>query len=436
MGRFVGSTKMWIGGLTIILGVAATVMWFAGYRFEHPGDATGLLTLFALSLLAGFLEIRIPRSESIGFTVDSAFALSLALILGPLSAAAVFMLATLVMDVAMRREAVKTIVNVAGLGLATLMAGWVFAEVAGASPFSLSDWHTIVGIVLAAITYALVNSWSLALIISTVLGASPLALWWKNRQPFAIELITIPTIGSVVPVLYAQHPFAPILLFVPLLGPYFAFRALRQVEEETRKSMESLADALEQRDPYTSQHSVRVTAYATAILDQMPEIPFEVRGCIIAAARVHDVGKVGTRDGSLFKPDRLTDEEFIDIQRHPVIGSEIVGQLAIYQDEATLIRHHHERWDGTGYPDRLAGEDIPFGARVIAIADAFDAMTSDRAYRPALSFDSALDIVRRESGIQFDPSIVANFERAVAPGTTLGATRPIRQSSPSLAINA
>ncbi|MDQ3513661.1 MAG: HD-GYP domain-containing protein [Chloroflexota bacterium] len=422
-------------GLVVLFMLAASGLWITGYRFNQTGGTFGLVTLFLLSIVAGFLEIRIPRSETIAFTVDSALSLSLALILGPLSATALFMAATLVLDLFMRRTPIKILVNVFGLGLATLSAGWVFSLVSSSQVISLSEGRTIAGIMLAATVFTMVNTWSLAIIISAVLGAKPLAMWWANRQPMAIELVTVPTIGSIVPVLYAQHPFAPVLLFVPLLGPFFAFRALRQVEEETRKCMESLADALEQRDPYTSQHSIRVTAHTTAILDQMPEIPFEVRSCIIAAARVHDVGKVGTRDGSLFKPGRLTDAEFLDIQRHPVIGSDIVGQLAIYQDEATLIRHHHERWDGTGYPDRLAGDAIPLGARVIAVADAFDAMTSDRAYRPALAFETALEILRGEAGAQFDPDIVRAFERAIAPAVTATSSRHARQVAPSLITN-
>jgi len=412
--RTASKTLLYSGAMVGLFVAANIVLIVTGDQISWSSDLTGLGILVGLALLAGLLEIRLPTTVSFAFAVDSAFALAMAIMFGPITGAASAMLVTLVLDVTMRREPIKVLVNVFGLGLSTLTAGWVYGLIAPPGDLDFSNGATVVAVLAASVAYTLVNSWSLVLIVSTVVDASALSLWLGNVRPLAIEMVTIPTLGSIVPILHQQHSLAPVLLIVPLLGPFFAFRALRQVEEETRKTMESLADALEQRDPYTSQHSIRVTAYTSQILAQMPDIPMELRDSIIAAARVHDVGKIGTRDDSLLKPGKLSPEQVIEIQRHPGIGAEIVGHLSIYRDEAALVRHHHERWDGTGYPDRLSGVDIPFGARVIAVADAFDAMTSDRVYRPALSFEAAFDIVRREAGAQFDPDIVIAFERAMA----------------------
>ena len=180
--------------------------------------------------------------------------------------------------------------------------------------------------------------------------------------------------------------------------------------------MEGLADALERRDPYTSRHSIRVTEYVGAIVSIMPQIPRTTAEAIVAAARVHDLGKVGSQDGSLKKPGDLTEQERQEIQQHAAVGAEIVGRLEAYRQSVATIRHHHERWDGSGYPDGLTGEQIPLGSRIIGVADAFDAMTSDRVYRPALPVETALGELRKGQGTQFDPQIVDLFVKAHAEG--------------------
>jgi HD-GYP domain-containing protein (c-di-GMP phosphodiesterase class II) len=148
------------------------------------------------------------------------------------------------------------------------------------------------------------------------------------------------------------------------------------------------------------------------MLEMMPHIPRPTRDAIIAAAHVHDLGKVGSQDGSLKKPGALTEQEFAELKQHVLIGADIVGRLDAYKPSISVIRHHHERWDGSGYPDGLKGESIPLGARIIAVADAFDAMTSDRVYRPAMAPEVAFAELRKGMGTQFDPQIVDLFERA------------------------
>jgi putative nucleotidyltransferase with HDIG domain len=220
-------------------------------------------------------------------------------------------------------------------------------------------------------------------------------------------------LGSVIPVLVAENPFAIILLVVPLLiGPHLAFKGIRQAHMDARITMEGLANALERRDPYTYRHSIRVTEYSGMMLSQMPQIPKPEAEAILAAAHIHDLGKVGSRDGSLKKPGELTPDERAEIEQHAAVGADIVSRLDAYKPSVPIIRHHHERWDGSGYPDKLAGEAIPLGARVIAVADAFDAMTSDRVYRAALTPEVAFSELRKGAGTQFDPQLVDLFQTA------------------------
>jgi len=171
--------------------------------------------------------------------------------------------------------------------------------------------------------------------------------------------------------------------------------------------LERLSEALEARDLRVHGHSKRVARHAQMICERL-DLPRRDTARIRAAAAVHDVGKIETPRAILNKPGPLTDPEFELIKDHAARGGEMVATVG--DDELTaIVRHHHERLDGGGYPDGLSGDRIPLGARVIAVADTFDAMTSGRPYRPALSHEQALDILRREAGIQLDPQVVDAF---------------------------
>jgi putative nucleotidyltransferase with HDIG domain len=177
---------------------------------------------------------------------------------------------------------------------------------------------------------------------------------------------------------------------------------------ETDHALLLLADTVDKRDEYTYQHSLRVAGYCGEIAGAL-DLPRSEIELVISAARVHDLGKIATADRILYKQAALTDEERKAIIAHPADGSELAGQFSMYRTGRDCIRHHHERWDGTGYPDGLAGTRIPLGARIIAVADAYDAMTSDRPYRAALSPEIALGELRAGAGRQFDPDLVATF---------------------------
>lgn len=180
-----------------------------------------------------------------------------------------------------------------------------------------------------------------------------------------------------------------------------------------RATLEAFAKALEARDPYTQGHSERVTAY-TLTLARAIGLDDSTCEVIRRAGLLHDIGKVGVPDAVLQKPGRLDDEERLLMEQHATIGYEMLTGLTFLKDCLPAIRGHHERWDGQGYPDRLAGENIHLHARLMAVADAFDAMTSDRPYRKHLPVEEASRRVRVEAGRQFDPAVVDAFARAEA----------------------
>ncbi len=170
--------------------------------------------------------------------------------------------------------------------------------------------------------------------------------------------------------------------------------------------------ALDAKSQWTKGHSERVTMYATQIAEEMGLSKDEMENLRIAAL-LHDIGKIGTYDYLLDKPERLTSEEFQIVQRHPATAIEILGDIRQLKDILPIIRHHHERFDGKGYPDNLNGEDIPLGARILCVADSFDSMTADRPYRPSPGIGYAKLELKRCSGTQFDSRVVEAFLRVL-----------------------
>jgi putative nucleotidyltransferase with HDIG domain len=216
---------------------------------------------------------------------------------------------------------------------------------------------------------------------------------------------------------FAQEPFTEDDLFLAdalaahVSAAIESAQLLRKQHDFFLKTITILAQAVELRDDYTGGHTQRVTKYATMLAEKL-ELPDDQIELVKLGGPLHDIGKIGIDDAILRKPGKLTPEEYAKMQKHTTMGAEILQTIPDMHPIIPMVRSHHERWDGTGYPDRLAGEDIPFLARIVAVADAFDAMTSHRAYHenkkgkpPAWAFGE----VERQSGRQFDPRCAAAF---------------------------
>ena len=175
-------------------------------------------------------------------------------------------------------------------------------------------------------------------------------------------------------------------------------------------TVRALADAVEARDAYTARHAERVAAYGLEIARTCGMDTGEAEPQLEFGFLLHDIGKIAISDAILYKPGQLTDSERDVMRRHPVIGEEIVRGIDFLHGARQVVRSHHERWDGAGYPDKLAGDRIPLAARVFAVADTFDALTSDRPYRAASSFRDARTVIAEAAGTQFDPQIAAAFD--------------------------
>ena len=183
---------------------------------------------------------------------------------------------------------------------------------------------------------------------------------------------------------------------------------LKKQSEILMKAIKSLIAAMEAKDEYTSGHSLRVVKYAMMLADKL-DLSQEDRFFLQLSAALHDIGKIGMPDDILKKSASLKEIEFVHMKEHPVIGSKIVSEIDDLNEVASVIKHHHERYDGAGYPDGLKGEVIPLFSRILSIVDAYESLVSDRIYRKSIDMDDAVKILRHNAGTQFDPSLVDLF---------------------------
>jgi HD-GYP domain-containing protein (c-di-GMP phosphodiesterase class II) len=248
-----------------------------------------------------------------------------------------------------------------------------------------------------------------ALLVSVAAGlhldVSPFRIWRRNLAIDLAPNLGMSMLGVCAAALGAESALLIPTLFVPAVLVHRTVAESVRLKKNTRSSLASLVDIIELRDPYTAGHSRRVAATARALSLELG-LTAEEADIIESAGHVHDIGKVAIDPAVLTKPGKLTDDEWVEMRRHPVFGAVVISEFAAYQDGSPLVRWHHEAWDGGGYPDGKRGEEIPLGARILAVADTFDALTSDRPYRDGMPLDRARSILDDGAASQWDPAVV------------------------------
>jgi HD-GYP domain-containing protein (c-di-GMP phosphodiesterase class II) len=315
---------------------------------------------------------------------------------------------------------IETAFNASCRALAALGAAGIYHAVRD-TPHTGPDvagFGSIGALVVTAMTAYAVTTLIIALAAGLQLGGNPLRIVVVTVGDDAAPEIAM--ILMALPIAYLtilQPIFVPILA-LPLALVYLSIRSTVRLRKDTHQALTDLVEIIELRDPYTAGHSHRVAHLARALALQVG-MTHEEADLVEGAGRVHDLGKVAIDPLVLTKPGRLTDQEYDEMKRHPGLGADVIARFASYQDGVPLIRHHHERWDGAGYPDGLRGEQIPLGARILAVADTYDALTSTRAYRDAKHHTFALQILAEGAGTQWDPAVVdalvAHVGRAEVP---------------------
>ena len=312
----------------------------------------------------------------------------------------------------------KRAFNVAQTALSALAAGAIFEVIPGAAPSGFAGVHfpqvlpavALAGLAFCGLNYVLV---AIAIGLSTKLPLS--RVWWGGMSETAAPSLGYGLIGLMIAVLWSGGvgPVAGLLVLAPMLIARWAFQQYAAQHQAYEATVGSLIQAVETKDYYTRGHSERVAKASVMIAQQlgMREDRLEM---LRYAGMLHDVGKLGVPTKLLQKTGPLDDTEFAAIKLHPTRGFEMVNGISFLEEATQGIRHHHERVDGRGYPDGLVGDQIPEFARLIAVADAFDSMTSTRSYRGARSVDAAIRELTRWAGTQFDPAIVGALVRALA----------------------
>ncbi|MEQ1689990.1 MAG: HD-GYP domain-containing protein [Gemmatimonas sp.] len=308
-----------------------------------------------------------------------------------------------------KQPAIKRVFNIAQQSLAAAAAVGAF-NVLGGDSLQLKEQLQPVPEASAIIAYLLVNTLSVAAVVSISEKKNVLLVWRDNVMGSLVNYaVSIPWVHAFA-LVYSKFEYAGVLFIAFLI---FGLRQLNHATIQLRKYNQELLTLLvqtvEMRDPYTSGHSQRVSKYATVIAYALG-LPKRQVDRIAIAALLHDVGKIHEIfEPILKKPGRLTPDERAIMELHPLKSVELAEKVSELEDVLPAIRHHHENWDGTGYPDRLAGADIPLGARIIMFADTIDAMTTDRPYRKAMSeFEVRAELIRM-TGRQFDPNICATL---------------------------
>jgi hypothetical protein len=297
--------------------------------------------------------------------------------------------------------------NAGQVALATLAGALIYHATNGLElgP-SVASFGPIGAILLAAVAFFLVNTALVATAAALNLHAHPLRVW---STTFAEDLpaeATLATLGVVIAHLSMTLPLALPALLLPVVLVHRSLQQAARLRADTQEALAALVDVVELRDPYTAGHSTRVAEMARALALRLEMTPEEA-DLIESAGRVHDVGKVAIDPGVLTKAGALTEAEWVEMRRHPGLGADVVQRLSAYGTGHRLVRHHHEAWNGRGYADQLQANAIPLGARILAVADAYDAMTSARPYRQALSPEEARETLRQGAGQQWDARVVA-----------------------------
>ena len=389
----------------IALVTTAAALLLAVTLHDFPAGQWFDLGLFVVAAAAGERwEVAVRFDEAVSLSLTVSFAA--ALLFGPAFAGIVAIGGVVIGDLILSRSHwTRVVFNSSQLCLSSGLAAIVFERLAGPGPIDLSG--DALAIVAAAVVFLLVNDTLVTIVMSYSLHTF-WQEWTASFREAGIPYVSMAPLGALLAFAYQDSRWNVLYFPFLILVIYNGFKLYANLQTETDHALVLLADTVDKRDEYTYAHSQRVAAYVGEIARAL-DLPRKEIDLIVSAARVHDLGKIATDNRILYKQASLTDDERKAIIAHPADGSELAGQFSMYRKGRDYIRHHHERWDGRGYPDGLAGHQIPLGARIITVADAYDAMTSDRPYRAPLSPEIALAELRRGSGRQFDPDLVETF---------------------------
>jgi putative nucleotidyltransferase with HDIG domain len=385
--------------------------------------------LAGLTLLSGSFTVRVPTIPA-RLSVSETFVFAAAMLFGPAAATVLVVLDSLVISLwqpKMARRWLRVLFNMSAPAIAIWVAAHIFFFLANTPPLHDDPkpiLSLLVPLLVMAVVYFLLNSWLIAAAVAFEKHTSAVVIWRRNFLWLSLNFFSGASVAALL-LPYFQDPqqsffrVAGILLPLLLIS-YLTYKtALGRVEDANRhlnelnqlylSTIETLAMAIDAKDQITHGHIRRVQHYAMGLAQRVGITDSSQIRAIEAASLLHDMGKLAVPEYILNKPGKLTAAEFDRMKVHASVGADILSAINFPYPVVPIVRHHHENWDGTGYPDGLKGSAIPIGARVLSVVDCFDALTSDRPYRPRLSDADALRILKERRGVMYDPLVVDTF---------------------------
>lgn len=417
--------KLYVGSVILMGGAAIALSALDLLRQPQIYQQWALLAF--LTLLSGSITVKVP-SVPATISVSETFVFTAVILLGASAGTITVALDGLVISLWLRRKNVETyrvLFNVAAPSLAIWLSARLYYVLAGTPPLSYADTpgiHALLPQLVAfTLSYFLLNSWLIAFAIAWEKRLSARRVWRENFFWLSLNFFGGASVAALL-VAYDRHvSVSAVAVIIPLLIiSYLTNRtSMGRLEDATRhlsainslylSTIETLAMAIDAKDQITHGHIRRVQTYAVGLARRLGVRDESLIEALEAAALLHDIGKIGVPEYILNKPGRLTPTEFEQMKLHASIGGDLVATIHFRDLVAPIVRHHHESWDGSGYPDGLVGTEIPVGARILAVVDCFDALTSDRPYRPRLADTEALAILIERRGSMYDPLVVDTF---------------------------
>jgi putative nucleotidyltransferase with HDIG domain len=413
----------WYVRLVVLAGGAVLVQSAASLiDTPHPWE---WVLFAALAILAGSFTIDIaPVKASI--SVADTFFITTALLFGPAPAAITLAVDTLLLSWRKRRGRMREAFNIVSPAASLWVAAHVFFMLAGVPPLStarVAIAPLITPLLCLTAIYFCLNSGLIAVAIGLEAQKSPLRIWQSHFMWLGLGYFAAASVSLCLTIIIQQIGISAVAVIIPVVLVFHltlrasfgrledADRHVKQVDRLYTSTVETLAMAIDAKDDVTHNHVRRVQAYATTLARELGIDDEPTLKAIEAAALLHDTGKLAVPERILNKPGGLTKSEFEEMKRHVDIGADILTLVDFPYPVVPIVRCHHENWDGSGYPNGIVGANIPIGARILSVVDCFDALTSDRPYRRALSDDAAIAILRERSGKMYDPLVVDTFIR-------------------------
>lgn len=407
--------------VVIAAGVGSVAV--SGLQLINAPPPLQWLVLAALTLFTGSFSIKVPALNA-RISVSEAFVFAAVLSFGPAVGTIIVALDALVVTLWLRRHSrspIRALFNISAGASAIWAGGHLFELFVNRVSTASQLEALLLPTVLLALSYFLINSWLIAVALSFEGHIPAITLWRRNFLWLSLNYLAGASVALLVVTNTRELDINALSVIVPLLViTYLTLRtSLGRLEDANQhvaqlndlylSTVETLAMAVDAKDQITHGHIRRVQVYATELARRLGVTDEQQLRAIEAAALLHDMGKLAIPEHILNKPGKLTPAEFDKMKRHADIGADLLSSIKFPYPVVPIVRHHHESWDGRGYPAGIAGTDIPIGARILSVVDCFDALTSDRPYRPRLSPDDAFEILRQRRGSMYDPLVVDVF---------------------------